>query len=54
LVLFLAVSLITTPVFADTKDLASEQISFVQKAADLIEKEGEAAFPKLRDPSRLV
>jgi hypothetical protein len=50
LVLFLAVSLVTIPVFADTNDLASELISFVRAAADLIEKEGEAAFPKLRDP----
>jgi signal transduction histidine kinase len=50
LVLFLAASLVITPVFADTKHSASELISFVQAAADLIEKEGEAAFPKLRDP----
>jgi signal transduction histidine kinase len=50
LVLFLASLLVTTPVIASTKDLASELISFVQEAAGLIEKEGEAAFLKLRDP----
>ena len=50
LILFLAVSLVTTPVFADTKHSASELISFVKEAAALIEKEGEAAFPKFRDP----
>jgi signal transduction histidine kinase len=50
LILFLAASLVTTPVFADTKHSASELISFVREAADLIEKQGEAAFPKLRDP----
>ena len=50
LVLCLVASLFTTPVYADTKHSASELISFVRAAADLIEKEGEAAFPKLRDP----
>ena len=50
MVLFLASSLVTTPVLADTKHSASELISFVQAAADLVEKEGEAAFPKFRDP----
>jgi len=42
--------LVTTPLFADTKHSASDLISFVQEAAALIEKEGETAFPKLRDP----
>jgi signal transduction histidine kinase len=50
LALYLVASFVTTPVFADTKHSASELISFVREAADLIEKEGEAAFPKLRDP----
>jgi signal transduction histidine kinase len=50
LFLFLASLLVTTPVSANTQDLASELISFVQEAAELIEQEGEAAFPKLRDP----
>jgi signal transduction histidine kinase len=50
LALYLVASLVTTPVFADTKHSASELISFVHGAADLIEKEGEAAFPKLRSP----
>jgi signal transduction histidine kinase len=50
LILFLAASLVTFPVFADTKHSASELISFVQEAAALIEKEGEAAFSKFRDP----
>ena len=49
-VLFLASLFAATPVLADTKDLSTELISFVQAAAELIEKEGEAAFPKLRDP----
>jgi signal transduction histidine kinase len=50
LLLCFVASLVTTPVFADTKHSASELISFVREAADLVEKEGEAAFPKLRDP----
>jgi signal transduction histidine kinase len=50
LVLFLAALLVTNPVFAETKHSAGELISFVQKAAALIEQEGEAAFPKFRDP----
>jgi len=50
LVLFHAALLVTTPLFADTKHSASDLISFVQEAAALIEKEGETAFPKLRDP----
>jgi signal transduction histidine kinase len=50
LLLLLASSLVTTPVFADTKHSASKLVSFVQEAVDLIEKEGEAAFPKLREP----
>jgi hypothetical protein len=50
LFLFLASLFVVTPVLASTKDLASELISFVQEAAELIEKEGEAAFPKFRDP----
>jgi hypothetical protein len=49
LFLYLASLLVTTPVLANTKDLASELISFVQEAAELIEKEGEAAFPTLRN-----
>jgi signal transduction histidine kinase len=50
LVLFLAASLVTTPILADTKHSASELITFVRKATALIETEGEAAFPKFRDP----
>jgi hypothetical protein len=50
LILFLSASLVTTPIFADTKHAASKLISFVKDAAALIEKEGEAAFPKFRDP----
>jgi len=50
LVLLQAALLVTTPLFADTKHSASDLISFVQEAAALIAKEGESAFPKLRDP----
>jgi hypothetical protein len=50
LILFLASFLVTTPVLANTKDMANELISFVEEAVKLIEKDGEAAFPKLRDP----
>jgi hypothetical protein len=50
LFLYLAVSLFITPVFADTMNSASELTSFVGSAVALIEKEGEAAFPKFRDP----
>jgi len=50
LLLLLAVSLVTPPVFADTMHSASELTSFVGDAVALIEKEGEAAFPKFRDP----
>jgi signal transduction histidine kinase len=50
LFLFLASLLLTNPVLANTQDLASELISLVRDAAELVEKEGEAAFPKFRDP----
>jgi signal transduction histidine kinase len=50
LVLFLASLLVTTPVISGTKDPASELISFVQEAVELIENEGEAAFSRLRIP----
>jgi signal transduction histidine kinase len=50
LILYFVASLVTTQVFADTEHSASELISFVREAANLIEKEGEAAFPKFRDP----
>ena len=50
LVLFLACLLVTNPVISATKDPASELITFVHEAVELIENEGEAAFPGLRVP----